>query len=95
MIGDVKQCHCYVLFLITSIYFIALLRIILSILYYICTHVYTHVYLTMEFTVKLVCMAHHFILLRLNPFDPCADREGWWFECSCVIAAGLLVSRGC
>ena len=48
----------------------------------------------MAFTVKLVCMAHHFILLRLNPFDPCADREEWWFECSCVIAAGLLVSKG-
>ena len=27
-------------------------------------------------------MAHHFILLRLNPFDLRADRKGWWFELS-------------
>ena len=25
-------------------------------------------------------MAHHFILLRLSPFDLKVDREGWWFE---------------
>ena len=25
-------------------------------------------------------MAHHLILLRLNPFDLSVDREGWWFE---------------
>ena len=25
-------------------------------------------------------MAHHFILLRLNPFGLRVDREGWWFE---------------
>ena len=24
-------------------------------------------------------MAHHFILLRLNPFGLRVDREGWWF----------------
>ena len=24
-------------------------------------------------------MAHHFILLQLNPFDLRVDREGWWF----------------
>ena len=35
-------------------------------------------------------MAHHFILLRLNPFDLRVDKEGWWFEHSCVIVAGLL-----
>ena len=40
-------------------------------------------------------MAHHFILLRLNPFDLRVDRERCWFEHSCVIVAGLLVSRGC
>ena len=40
-------------------------------------------------------MAHRFILLRLNPFDLSVDREGWWFESSCVIVAGMLVSRGC
>ena len=27
-----------------------------------------------------VYMAHHFILLRLNPFGLRVDREGWWFE---------------
>ena len=36
--------------------------------------------LTMAFTDKFVCMAHHFVLLRLNPFDLRVDREGWWFE---------------
>ena len=36
--------------------------------------------LTMAFTGKFVYMAHHFILLRLNPFDLRFDREGWWFE---------------
>ena len=36
--------------------------------------------LTMAFTGKFVYMAHHFILLRLNPFDLRVDREGWWFE---------------
>ena len=25
-------------------------------------------------------MAHHFILLRLDPFGLRVDREGWWFE---------------
>ena len=25
-------------------------------------------------------MAHHFILLGLNPFDLSVDVEGWWFE---------------
>ena len=30
-------------------------------------------------------MAHHFMLLRLNPFDLRIDREGWWFEHSFVI----------
>ena len=24
-------------------------------------------------------MAHHFILLRLNPFGLRVDGEGWWF----------------
>ena len=32
--------------------------------------------LTMTFTGKFVYMAHHFILLRLNPFDLKVDREG-------------------
>ena len=30
--------------------------------------------------IKFVYMAHHFILLRLNPFDLRVDWEGWWFE---------------
>ena len=36
--------------------------------------------LIVAFTGKFVCMAHHFMLLRLNPFDLKVDREGWWFE---------------
>ena len=35
----------------------------------------------MAFVGKFVYMAHHFILLQLNPFDlRGVDREGWWFE---------------
>ena len=49
----------------------------------------------MACTRKFVYMAHHFILLRLNLIDLSVDREGWWFEHSCVIAVGLLFSRGC
>ena len=49
--------------------------------------------LTMAFTRKFV--APHFILIRLNPFDLRVDREGWWFEHSCAIVAGLIVTRGC
>ena len=30
-------------------------------------------------------MAHHFIMLRLNPFGLRVDGEGWWF---CVSAEG-------
>ena len=50
--------------------------------------------LTMAFIGKFVYMAHRSILLRLKPFDVSADREGWWLQQSCVIVAGLLVSRG-
>ena len=35
--------------------------------------------LTMTTTGKFVYMTHHFILLRLNPFDLRFDSEGWWF----------------
>ena len=49
----------------------------------------------MAFVGKCVYMAQHFILLRLNPFELKVDREGWWFEHSCIIVAGLLVNRGC
>ena len=34
----------------------------------------------MAFTGKFVYMAHHFILLGLNPFDLRIDKEEWWFE---------------
>ena len=27
-----------------------------------------------------IYMAHHFILLRRNPFGLRVDRDGWWFE---------------
>ena len=36
--------------------------------------------LTMTSTYKVACMAHHFILLRLNPFGIRVDRDGWQFE---------------
>ena len=36
--------------------------------------------LTMTSGGKFLCMAHHFILLWLNPFGLRVDREGWWFE---------------
>ena len=28
------------------------------------------------------------IYIQLNPFDLRVDREGWWFEHSCVIVVG-------
>ena len=34
----------------------------------------------LAFTGKFVYMAHHYILLPLNPFDLRVNREGWWFE---------------
>ena len=36
--------------------------------------------LTMACTGKFVYMAHHFIMLSLNPFGLWVDRWGWWFE---------------
>ena len=36
----------------------------------------------MTFFGKFVYMAHHFILLWLNPFGLMVDREEWWFEYS-------------
>ena len=51
--------------------------------------------LTLAFTGKFIYMAHHFILLRLNSFGLGVDRERWWFQRSCVIVAGWLVSTGC
>ena len=36
--------------------------------------------MTMAFTGKFIYMAHHFIMLRLNPFGLRVDWEGWWFE---------------
>ena len=43
--------------------------------------------LTMTSTGKFVFMAHHFILLRVNPFGLRVDSEGWWFEQSNIIVA--------
>ena len=37
-------------------------------------------HLTMAFTGKFVYIAHHFILLQLNPFDLSVDRDRWWSE---------------
>ena len=36
--------------------------------------------LTMTSTGKFLYIAHHFILLRLNPFGLRVESEGWWFE---------------
>ena len=36
--------------------------------------------MTMRSTGKFVSVAHHFILLWLNPFGLSVDREGLWFE---------------
>ena len=35
---------------------------------------------TMTSTGKFVYNAHHFILVRLNPYGLRVDSEGWWFE---------------
>ena len=51
--------------------------------------------LTLVLTAKIVYMAHHFILLRLNPFDLGVDRERWWFEHSSVTVAGFFLDREC
>ena len=34
----------------------------------------------MTVTGKFVYMAHHFIMLQLNPFCLSVDREGGWFD---------------
>ena len=44
---------------------------------YIYIYIYIYWYIS---TGKFAYMAHHFILLRLNPFGLRVDREGWWFE---------------
>ena len=50
-----------------------------------CGDIYIYIYiyiniLTMAFTGKFVYMAHHLIVLRLNPFVLRVDRKEWWFE---------------
>ena len=50
--------------------------------------------LIMEFTRKFVYMAHHFILLRLNPFGLRVDREGWWLEDSVSYLQVFLSVKG-
>ena len=46
--------------------------------------------LTMSHTGKSVYMAHHFILLQLNP----VDWEGWWFEHSVRQSRDCLSAEG-
>ena len=61
---------------------------------YIYKYIYIYIYIQIYiFIYKFVYMAHHFILLRLNPFDLRVDREESWFEPLYVIIAGLLASR--
>ena len=36
--------------------------------------------LTITSTGKFECIAHHFFLLRLNPFGLRVESEEWWFE---------------
>ena len=47
----------------------------------------------MAFTGKFVYMAHHFILLRLNPFGLRVDREGRWFGHSMSCSYGLQLKK--
>ena len=53
--------------------------------------------LTMTSTSKFVYMAHHFILLRLNPFSLRVDRLGWMYQHSlselrvCLSAEGAKI----
>ena len=37
------------------------------------SYIYVSIYVYID-------MSHHFILLRLNPFDLRVDSEGWWLE---------------
>ena len=39
-------------------------------------------------------MAHHFISLRLNPFDLRVDKDGWWFEHSVSLFQVCLSAKG-
>ena len=50
--------------------------------------------LTMTTTGIFVYMAHHFILLRLNPFGHRVDREGWRFEHSMSLLQVFLSAEG-
>ena len=49
---------------------------------------------TMTSTGKFLCMAHHFVLLRLNPFGLKVDREGWLFEHSMLYLRVRLSAEG-
>ena len=49
--------------------------------------------LTMAFTSKFLHMAHHFILLQLNPFDLRVHKEGWWFSTLCY-SCGFACQQG-
>ena len=64
-------------------------------------YIYIYIYMYIDRYIygkyeKFVYMAHHFILLWLNPFDFGVDREGWWFKHSVSqLRVCLLLSRGC
>ena len=50
--------------------------------------------LTMACTGQFLYVAHHFILLRLNPFDLRVDREGQWIEHSVPQLQVCLSAKG-
>ena len=63
----------YIYLFIIYIYILYLCIIYICIyIYYIDKYIYIYIYIYLY-------MAHHFILLRLNPVDLRIDREGWWF----------------
>ena len=47
---------------------------------FVATHALGHMMSVYIYIYKFVAMAHHFILLRFNPFDLRVDKMGWWFE---------------
>ena len=81
--------YTYTLHIYTYIYTLHIYIYIFNIYIHIYIYTYIHIYihplrgwssLTMALTGKFVYMAHHFIMLRLNPFGLRVDRERCWFE---------------
>ena len=56
-----------------------LLKIILRKIFYIHYPFYILFYRYVYIS-KFLYIAHYFILLGLNPFDFCVDREAYWFD---------------